>query len=813
MSTQDEDRNTPDNIDAKTAPENAHGESTVTGQASKTEQAAKKRTRAPARKKVDTEKSQQDSDEPGQSLAGARAKAEGPEVGSESNVSQKPRRPTVKKSKSSNDASKTAATGNDGIPPVTDEALYFLRKENQTTDELLELDPASLAFVRHHHNLTASLEAMSERNHALLAKAKPASPAVQKFIDVLIKASRDKNGAHLSQAAGHGQDEVVNPQLNAGTRPSYAPRQQPILKPIPVSVRLGSVVPTPAGVQATSKSSDAVADDMSHAHQVVGTAHILMSARNGDLTEKEAAEFVLKDVQAVRAMRDDKAVALALNAMVESSHAQPAYKTEFARQAPDLVDRAAKAHESLATDWDLADSVGKSLDHVAEMAKTLSRDDGAKLAEETIAIIQRIQSDQHRRDALSFSHQIGQWQQPYKDEFSRLAPDLAALAKDAFNAQEKNWAAEEPTVVSVENSIEPSPVQLVTRQRSQETELPAPTLQRSSSSLDSSLEADQVSKTQLTNLGKRMLHAIGSATKKAGSWIAEQGGVELPVTGEDRKSAGESEVKMPVSLTPAETDKSALVPDSVMRRFLKVKDEYYFPDRTPAFSDRGTKLATRGAHTEVVTSLVEIAIARGWETITVKGTDEFRRSAWMEAAHRGLTVAGYKPTALDIAELSARPAGNSVEQGSAKEKTVAFNKQALKQREEQAPRTATENDSQQQSAKIVDPQVKEKLRDFQEKKPSFVVKKYPDLAAAYGVVEAAKRFAIEKLPESAHIEFVDMARNHVMQKIQDGEPIRGPRIYLAPVKTINANQAVGTPLGESVELGKAPREKTTARER
>jgi hypothetical protein len=61
-------------------------------------------------------------------------------------------------------------------------------------------------------------------------------------------------------------------------------------------------------------------------------------------------------------------------------------------------------------------------------------------------------------------------------------------------------------------------------------------------------------------------------------------------------------------------------------------------------------LATRGSHPEVVRSLVEIAQVRGWSSITVKGTEEFWRSAWMEAAQAGLKVAGYQPTALHLAE-------------------------------------------------------------------------------------------------------------------------------------------------------------------
>jgi hypothetical protein len=117
--------------------------------------------------------------------------------------------------------------------------------------------------------------------------------------------------------------------------------------------------------------------------------------------------------------------------------------------------------------------------------------------------------------------------------------------------------------------------------------------------------------------------------------------------------------------TDREEDKDAAVwstavPESVRKRFLQVDRDYYFPDRSPAFTDRGAKLATRGEHPEVVRALVEIAKERGWDSVTVKGSETFRRAAWMEAARSGLQVAGYKPTDLDLAELKQREPRNSI---------------------------------------------------------------------------------------------------------------------------------------------------------
>jgi hypothetical protein len=108
-------------------------------------------------------------------------------------------------------------------------------------------------------------------------------------------------------------------------------------------------------------------------------------------------------------------------------------------------------------------------------------------------------------------------------------------------------------------------------------------------------------------------------------------------------------------------DRSMVVPDGVKRRFLQVAHEYFFLDKTPAFSDRGSQLATRGAHPDVLSALIDIARARGWASITVKGSEEFRRGAWKEAAQHGLIVVGYQPTALEAAWLATRPVANTVD--------------------------------------------------------------------------------------------------------------------------------------------------------
>ena len=93
------------------------------------------------------------------------------------------------------------------------------------------------------------------------------------------------------------------------------------------------------------------------------------------------------------------------------------------------------------------------------------------------------------------------------------------------------------------------------------------------------------------------------------------------------------------------------VPEEVRRRFVQVKNKYYFPDGARAFTDRGTRLTTASENTEVVRSLILIAEARGWGEVTVRGTERFRRESWFAGHAAGIEVRGYTPTEFERGRL------------------------------------------------------------------------------------------------------------------------------------------------------------------
>jgi len=118
---------------------------------------------------------------------------------------------------------------------------------------------------------------------------------------------------------------------------------------------------------------------------------------------------------------------------------------------------------------------------------------------------------------------------------------------------------------------------------------------------------------------------------------------EAPVGSSDSARGGEGDAK---------SETRRIVPDHILKRFVKVGERYYFRDGAHAFSDRGSRLTTKSENTEVVKSLIEIAEVRGWREIAVTGTERFRREAWMAATAVGLEVKGYTPTEIDRAYVA-----------------------------------------------------------------------------------------------------------------------------------------------------------------
>jgi len=96
------------------------------------------------------------------------------------------------------------------------------------------------------------------------------------------------------------------------------------------------------------------------------------------------------------------------------------------------------------------------------------------------------------------------------------------------------------------------------------------------------------------------------------------------------------------------------VPKSVSNQY--VAHEGKFLDRkseTVHFEDKGRSLSTASEDRDVIAHMVEVAKAKNWGELQLKGSDEFRRQAWIAGELAGVPTRGYKPKEQDRAALTA----------------------------------------------------------------------------------------------------------------------------------------------------------------
>lgn len=114
----------------------------------------------------------------------------------------------------------------------------------------------------------------------------------------------------------------------------------------------------------------------------------------------------------------------------------------------------------------------------------------------------------------------------------------------------------------------------------------------------------------------------------------------------------------------AEKDEFKL-PASIAKRYIQAEGKFHFRDAQNklAFEDHGRKMQTEHNSPDIAASMVELAKAKGWTQLKVRGTEDFKREVWLQASLRGIEVSGYKPKDVDLAKLDEMKAarGNTVE--------------------------------------------------------------------------------------------------------------------------------------------------------
>jgi hypothetical protein len=66
------------------------------------------------------------------------------------------------------------------------------------------------------------------------------------------------------------------------------------------------------------------------------------------------------------------------------------------------------------------------------------------------------------------------------------------------------------------------------------------------------------------------------------------------------------------------------------------------------------RITTRLDDRQTVSAMLDLAQARGWQSVKLRGTDSFKREAWVQAQVRGMRTEGYQPGATDVQEAQRR---------------------------------------------------------------------------------------------------------------------------------------------------------------
>lgn len=127
-------------------------------------------------------------------------------------------------------------------------------------------------------------------------------------------------------------------------------------------------------------------------------------------------------------------------------------------------------------------------------------------------------------------------------------------------------------------------------------------------------------------------------------------------TGDPGDSALPSQAEAAEKPGRSKHDDFGEIPRSLQNRFIVTEKRFYFRDRDNelAFEIKGKRLVTDKDDPHVAKAMVELAEAKGWQAIQLKGSDVFKREAWLEASLRGMETKGYKPRDIDLAVLHER---------------------------------------------------------------------------------------------------------------------------------------------------------------
>lgn len=97
------------------------------------------------------------------------------------------------------------------------------------------------------------------------------------------------------------------------------------------------------------------------------------------------------------------------------------------------------------------------------------------------------------------------------------------------------------------------------------------------------------------------------------------------------------------------------IPENIKTRYHTVGGKFYSVSdhKTVLFEDQGKQLKTALSDPQTVKDMLEVVKAKGWDSIKLSGSKDFRQAMFIEAAAQGIRTSGYNPTAADLQRVEA----------------------------------------------------------------------------------------------------------------------------------------------------------------
>jgi hypothetical protein len=106
------------------------------------------------------------------------------------------------------------------------------------------------------------------------------------------------------------------------------------------------------------------------------------------------------------------------------------------------------------------------------------------------------------------------------------------------------------------------------------------------------------------------------------------------------------------------------------------KTRVYYADyqqKSEVIRAQKNRITTKLGDRQTVSAVLDLAQSRGWDRIKLRGSESFRREAWVQAQVRGIETSGYRPRQTDMQEAARRQAAaQPVSPPAEKAKTAAL---------------------------------------------------------------------------------------------------------------------------------------------